>query len=114
MDERNENMSVPYLVHEGIVTRLERTNRRLVYALVMTILLMFVSNVVWLYFWNQYEYVDSDSVTTITRTVDVDAKEGVASYVGGSGKIINGTDSGYNNDSKGFEAEETKEEEWEE
>lgn len=110
MDEHN--MPVPYIVHEGILARLERSNRRLVYALVMAILLIFASNLMWLYFWNQYEYESEDSITTITRTVDVDAKEGVASYIGGSGNIINGKNSGHDDSGEGVEEAETEEEEW--
>ena len=112
MEERN--MPVPYLVHEGILVRLERSNRRLVYALIMAILLIFASNLMWLFFWNQYDYESEDSLTTITRTVDVDAKEGVASYIGGSGNIINGKDSSYDDSGESVEKAETEEKEWSE
>lgn len=113
--EGNENITVPYLVHEGVVVRLERSNRRLIYALIMTILLVFASNAIWLWAWMQYDYEGEDTTTTtITRTVDIDGKDGVASYIGGSGRIINGTDSGYNNGGYQEDAnEEESKEEWE-
>lgn len=112
--EGNEKMNVPYLVHEGIVVRFERINKRLVIALVLAILLMFASNALWLWAWMQYDYSGEDmTTTTITRTVDVDGKSGVASYIGGSGSIINGTDnSDYDDLYNETEGETENEEEW--
>lgn len=78
---------VPYIVHEGIMARMERTVKRLVIALVLCIILLFGSNVVWLYFWNQYDYIDE------SQYVNVDSKDGIANYIGNDGDIINGTDS---------------------
>ena len=48
---------VPYIVHESDMTRLERTNKRLFISLLISIILLFLSNVAWLYVWNQYDYV---------------------------------------------------------
>lgn len=49
------NEPVPYIVHESIVSRLERTIKRLFILLIVTVVLIFASNAVWIYFWNQYE-----------------------------------------------------------
>ena len=41
---------VPFIVHEGIVSRQERTIRRLVIALIIAISLMFISNCIWIHY----------------------------------------------------------------
>lgn len=82
---------IPFVAHEGSLTRMERIIKRLVFALVITILLMLASNALWLYAWMQYDY-SSDATTTETSTVTVDGKDGVANYIGNDGDISNGTD----------------------
>lgn len=75
-----EDRNVPYIVFEGTVARFERIVKRLVLALCFCILLLFVTNAVWLYTWNQYDYSD----------VTVDSQDGGnASYIGASGVINN-------------------------
>ena len=76
--------NVPYIVFEGELARQERHIKRLWIALIVAIAIIFVCNAIWLYVWNQYEYV-SESVT-------VDAENGVANYVGNDGDIYNGQD----------------------
>lgn len=80
---KNEStLSVPYIVHEGIVARGERIIRRLIAALVVCIILIFASNALWLYAWMQYDYVSED--------VTVDSNDGGnANYIGNDGDIIN-------------------------
>lgn len=52
------NEPVPYIAHESIVARMERTVKRLFILLIVTVVLVFASNALWLYYWNQYEYED--------------------------------------------------------
>lgn len=95
MEAQNANktpepsLSIPYFVHEGDMARCERTTKKLVVALVITILLVFASNAIWLYAWMQYDY--SSDMTT-TEHIDVDGKNGIANYIGNDGDITNGTD----------------------
>lgn len=84
---------VPYYAHEGMLSRNERTIKRLIIAVVITVVLMFLSNAMWLVAWNQYDY---ESVDT-KQFVDVDAKEGIANYIGNDGDITNGSDKGADN-----------------
>jgi hypothetical protein len=80
---------VPYLVHESITVKQERTIKRLVTALVFAIALIFLSNAIWLWAWMQYDYVSEESA------IDVDSSNGIATYVGGSSGVITyGTDNG--------------------
>lgn len=76
-------------MHESAEARHERTEKRMIVALIMAIVLLFISNAVWLYSWMQYDY----GVETETYSVDVDAGDGIATYVGEDGDISYGTDS---------------------
>ena len=78
-----EDNKVPYIVFEGEQARHERTVRRLVIALLISIALIFASNLAWLWFFNQFDY-QSDMVEVNSQ------EEGNASYMGGSGVIDNG------------------------
>lgn len=82
------NEPVPYIAFESAQTRFERINRRLLTALIIAIVLIFVSNAAWLWAWMQYDYT---SETTTTETVTVDGKDGIASYANNGGSVINGT-----------------------
>lgn len=88
-----EIASVPYIVYESAQNRMERTNKRLLTALIIAIILAFISNLVWLYAWMQYDY---SSAETDTQSIDIDAKDGTANYIGNDGEIINGTDKSQN------------------
>ena len=79
MDEKQ----VPYIVFEGTQARHERTVKRLTVALVVAIILMFLSNALWLHAWMQYDYYGEEIV--------VDSGDGTANYIGRDGRIDNGT-----------------------
>lgn len=52
------NDPVPYITHESTVARMERITKRLVIVIIILVGVLFATNAVWLYFWNQYEYED--------------------------------------------------------
>lgn len=80
--ERND---IPYIAFEAEMARHERTVKRLVLALVVAIALIFVSNMGWLWFFNQFEFQ--------TETVMFDTEDGGDnSYIGNDGVINNGKD----------------------
>lgn len=84
MDKNNVN--VPYIVFEGEVARAERHVKRLLIALVITIALLFISNMIWLNAWTQYDYAED--------TITVDSEDGGnANYIGEDGEITNGESS---------------------
>ena len=85
MDEK----FIPYILYESAMSRAERHARRLVIIIIMTIILLFMSNGIWLYNWFNYDFV-SDSSETVT----LDANDGNANYVIDSGDIINGENKG--------------------
>ena len=76
---------VPYIVYESEAARHERTVKRLLTALLITILLMVGTNMAWLYVFNQYDF------TTDTITVE-NSDDGNANYLdsGIEGAINNG------------------------
>lgn len=80
-------MTVPYIVYEGEQARNERNVKRLIIALVVSIVVLFVSNAMWLMAWMQYDYSGEELVT-------VDGREGIANYIGNDGSIFNGENSG--------------------
>lgn len=91
--ERSEMIQVPYIVYEGEQARMERHTKRLVIALIITILLLFSSNALWLNCWMSYDYIGEEEI----QHVKVDAKDGIANYIGNHGDIVNGEHYGQKN-----------------
>lgn len=84
----NEN-KVPYAAYEGLQVRHERTVKRLIIAIIIIAIMMFASNMAWLYAWQSYDYESEETA------VIVDSKDGGnANYIGNDGDITNGKDSG--------------------
>ena len=83
MDSNNNN--VPYIVYELSEAKNERTIKRLIIALVITIVLMFATNVFWIYEFCSYDY--EEEVTTVEAQ-----DSGTANYIGQDGDITYGTD----------------------
>lgn len=81
----NEPKQIPYIAFESTNVRYERIIKYLVTALIISVLLLFASNAIWVYEWTQYDY-------TGTQSVDIDAKDGTANYIGNDGDITNGKD----------------------
>lgn len=82
MEDRPKD--VPYIVYESEAARHERTVKRLLIALLISILLIVGSNLAWLYVWNQYDF-SSESYT-------IENESGNANYLesGYDGVINNG------------------------
>ena len=83
---------IPYIAFEAEMARHERTIKRLLVALVVTVALVFVSNIAWLWFFNQFD-IEGESVQLESR------EDGNASYMGAgaSGIIDNGRSESNNN-----------------
>lgn len=56
--------NVPYIVYESAVASHERITKRLFFALIFCIVLLFVSNALWLYHWCQYDYTSTETTYT--------------------------------------------------
>ena len=72
MDENNNHTpeTIPYVVHESEVARLERVIKRLFIICVLLIIVAVGTNAYWIWYEAQFE----DIVTTVTQ--DVDSGEG--------------------------------------
>lgn len=78
---------VPYIVHESAMARSERHIKRLLVALIISLLVNLAIVGSFLYVWQLYDYTSEETI------VDVDAKDGNANYIGRDGSIVNGEDS---------------------
>lgn len=76
---------VPYIVFEGEQARHERTVRRLVIALLISIALIFASNIAWLIFFNSFDITSEEILVDGTQ-------QGNANFIGDDGDINNVTD----------------------
>ncbi len=56
-ENEKDNVSVPYYIHEGILSRMERGNKRLLIALIVSLIAIVLNNVVWIQYtkWQQSE-----------------------------------------------------------
>lgn len=82
--ENKEKPTVPFYAYESTVAEYERHIKRLLISLMIAVILLFVSNALWLHAWCSYDY---------TSTVTVDGKTGTANYIGNNGDIHNGENS---------------------
>ena len=69
-----EHEKISYYVHEGMMARMERTNRRLWILCIIIFLAFVISNGAWIWYENQWEvYETSQSVDQDINTGDGDA-----------------------------------------
>ena len=86
----DEKVNVPYVVHESDMARMERGNKRLSVLASVLVALLFITNALWVWLWNQYEYVDSEVTTTVSQ-------DGEGNNIYGDGNEVNdGADSNNN------------------
>ena len=98
MHDEEKIAMIPYIVYESAEARAERTVKRLIIALIVTILLLFASNAIWLYAWNQYDYVSETETETVTYKQDGEGYNNI--NTGTQGDVTNGADvqKGYQED----------------
>ena len=56
----NQNENIPYIVYEAETARSERHVKRLWIALIITIILIFTSNAIWVWYISQYDFENYD------------------------------------------------------
>ena len=52
MEEKDYKAPVPYFIHEGVLDRMVRNNKRLLIALVVAVIALVVNNCAWLVYEN--------------------------------------------------------------
>lgn len=80
----DNNFNVPYIVFESAEAKSERIIKRLIIALVITIILMFATNLFWIHEFCSFDIVESEETTTLN------AGAGTANYIGQDGDITYG------------------------
>ena len=73
---------IPYIVHEGAMSRMERVNKRLIAIIVLLIVLLVSSNIAWMVYESQFE------MCNVEQDVDQEKEQGNNIFVGGD---LNGT-----------------------
>lgn len=68
--------NVPYVVHEGVMSRLERVIKRLWITLIVTIVLLVATNALWIAYESKYECFET------TQEVTQDTEEGSNCFIG--------------------------------
>lgn len=71
--------TIPYYAHEGVVARMERANRRLWILCILLIVLLVGTNIAWIVYENSFEDI----------VVTQDNADGYNNYVGNDGDITN-------------------------
>ena len=79
--EVEKSLTIPFVAHESEMTRLEKIIKRQWIALIVAIIMIFISNAMWLYAWGQYDYESYEI------TADGDSN---ANYIRKDGNIYNG------------------------
>lgn len=74
--------SVPYIVHESSMARMERTTKRLWITILTLIFLLVCSNCAWLWYEAQFKTVE-----TITEEYQADASDGGNAIINGDGSV---------------------------
>lgn len=59
--------NVPYIVYESSMASSERFIKRLIIALIVSITLLFISNLIWLKAWTSYDYTSESETTTYSQ-----------------------------------------------
>ena len=68
MDDKTPVVS--FAAYESILTIYERHVRRLLVALLVSVILLFASNVAWLYFFSQFEFTGAEEYTDVFQEGD--------------------------------------------
>ena len=77
-----EQMTVPYIVHESAMARSERHIRRLVIALIVAVVMIAVTNIAWLYYESQFDTMEYSQDGAGINNINT----------GEQGNILNGTE----------------------
>lgn len=83
---QNAPESVPYIVHESSMARMERTAKRLWITILTLIFLLVGSNCVWILYENQFEDIE----------IVQENADGYNSFIGNDGDIVYGEANGEN------------------
>lgn len=78
-----EDKQIPFIAHEQMMVRMERTNHRLWIMCIFLIICLIASNVAWIVYESQWEVFEEQTVTQ-------ESSDGVNNFIGNDGDIYNG------------------------
>ena len=84
MENNNDNIIMSRIAFERMQSKDEKNDRWRNITIIVLIVLLVITNAMWLIAWNQYDYVD--------EYTEVDSGEGDINYIGHNGDINNGED----------------------
>ena len=88
-----DDKQIPYLVHEGMMTRMERVNFRLWVTVIILILALIASNLAWFFYDQQFETYTEQ---TVTQTSEADGEgDAINNFIGGDDYGERNTDSNH-------------------
>ena len=89
MENNDDNIIMSRLAFERMQSKDERNDKWRNLTIIILIVLLVVTNAMWLWAWNQYDYVDEYS------EIEMDTGEGGDNnYIGNNGDINNGANEG--------------------
>lgn len=77
-----ENQNIPYIAHEGMMVRMERTNHRLWILCIFLIICLVSSNLAWFLYESQFEYYDEEITQEVTQSAESEG-DAINRFVGG-------------------------------
>lgn len=84
-----EDKQIPFIAHEQMMVRMERTNHRLWILCIFLIICLVASNLAWIIYESQWEVYEEQTVTQ-------ESADGVNNFIGNNGDIYNGEADGTN------------------
>ena len=88
----SEVITIPYAVYESQQERSDRSNKRLFILTVILIIALLGTNIGWIVYESQFEYVEEKTVTEISVSQEAD-EGGDNIFIGGDGEVNAKTDS---------------------
>ena len=89
--DNNDNIVMSRIAFERMQAKDERNDFWRNLTIIFLIILLVITNAMWLFAWNQYDYVDEE------YAFDMNADDGSnANYIGNNGDIYNGSESDSN------------------
>ena len=97
--DNNDNIIMSRIAFERMQAKDERNDFWRNLTIIFLIILLVATNAMWLFAWNQYDYVDTEDYS-----VDMQADDGSnANYIGNNGDIYNGSERDSNSETDEIE-----------
>lgn len=77
-----DNQTIPYIAHEGMMVRMERTNHRLWILCIFLIICLVASNLAWFLYESQFEYYDEEITQEVTQSAESEG-DAINRFIGG-------------------------------